>query len=121
MDDKLYWYKAKCVRVIDGDTIEVVIDLGLKVGLHERIRLYGLNSSEIFGVKIGSESYIAGMKCKDRVVGLVEGKEIYINTIKDKQEKYGRYLGIVYFAENSQLVSLNKLLLDEGLAKVATY
>lgn len=121
MEDKLYWYKAKCVRVIDGDTIEVDIDLGLKISMRERVRLYGLNSSEIFGVKVGSPEYLAGMKCKDRVVQLIEGKEIWLNTIKDKQEKYGRYLGTVYFSENTQLISLNNLLLIEGLAKVATY
>ena len=121
MDEKLYWYKAKCLRIIDGDTIEVNIDLGLKISLKERIRLYGLNSSEIFGVKMGSPEYLEGMKCKDRVVQLIEGKEIWLNTIKDKQEKYGRYLGIVYFSDNNQLISLNNLLLTEGLAKVATY
>ncbi len=118
MDEKLYWYRALCTQVIDGDTIQVNIELGLKVNLTERVRLYGIDSSEIFGVKMGSPEYTAGMLCKNRVVELILNKPIWINTIKDRQEKYGRFLANIYFLDtNGQYTNLNELLVSEGLAK----
>lgn len=120
-DNKLYFYKAKCFNVVDGDTIDIEIDLGLKIFIRERVRLYGLDSSEIFGVKIGSPKYEAGLQCKNRVSDLILNKSLWINTIKDKQEKYGRYLATIYFLENEKYINLNDLLISEGLAKSAVY
>ena len=124
MDDftsKLYFYQARCFNVVDGDTIDLEIDLGMKLFIRERIRLYGINSSEIFGVKVGSPEYEAGIKCKSRVSGLILNKSLWINTVKDKQEKYGRYLANVFFLDNTQYVNLNDLLVIEGLAVKAIY
>ncbi|MCK4429246.1 MAG: hypothetical protein KAU95_02630, partial [Candidatus Aenigmarchaeota archaeon] len=45
-----YKYKAKLVRVVDGDTIEVVMDLGFYIQLKEKLRLAGVNTPEIFRV-----------------------------------------------------------------------
>ena len=120
-DDKLYFYKAKCVNVVDGDTVDFLVDVGLKVSLKERIRLYGLNSNEIFGTKVGSVEYEAGLKCKNRVIELILNKEIWMQTIKDKQEKYGRYLAIIYFLEGTNYVNLNELLVSENLASKVSY
>lgn len=124
MDDfssKLYFYQARCLNVVDGDTVDLEIDVGLKTFIRERVRLYGINSSEIFGVKVGSPEYEAGMKCKNRVNGLILNKSLWINTMKDKQEKYGRYLATIFFIDNDQYVSLNDLLVSEGLAVKASY
>lgn len=120
-DNKLYFYKARCLNVVDGDTVDLEIDLGMKLFIRERVRLYGINSSEIFGVKVGSPEYEAGMKCKNRVNELLSNKAVWINTLKDKQEKYGRYLAIIFFIDNDQYVNLNDLLVTEGLAVKASY
>ena len=42
----LYHYKAKLVRVIDGDTVDVMIDLGFDVWIKKRLRLYGIDAPE---------------------------------------------------------------------------
>jgi len=113
-DDSFYNYKAKCIKVIDGDTLELEIDLGLNILTRERVRLFGINTHEIFGVKIGSDEYNLGMKSKTRVEELVSGKEVSVTTIKDKKEKYGRYLAKIYIDG----VCLNDLLVSEGLAVI---
>jgi len=42
----VYKYNAKLIRVIDGDTIDALIDLGFNVWVKKRIRLYGINTPE---------------------------------------------------------------------------
>ena len=54
--DNLYWYKANFVRAIDGDTIEVEVDHGMKIYSHCHIRLKGINACEIFGVQKDSQA-----------------------------------------------------------------
>ena len=45
-NDNLYCYRATVLRVVDGDTIDVMLDLGFSVSLKERIRFYGINAPE---------------------------------------------------------------------------
>ena len=56
-----YRYKAKLGRVVDGDTMDVVIDLGFYVTMRERVRLKGINTPEIYKVPKNSEEYKKGM------------------------------------------------------------
>lgn len=121
MEDKLYWYKARCDRVIDGDTIKLTLDLGLETYRKERIRLYGINTPEIFGVKKESEEYARGINAKNRVEEVLKDKDFWVFTIKDKQGKYGRYLAEIYVIINDQLKCLNKVLVEEGLAEQKNY
>lgn len=110
----LYTYKAKCISVIDGDTILADISLGFDVWVKQRIRLLGIDTPETYGVKKDSEEYAAGMLAKNRVIDLLLNKEMLIVTEKDKTEKYGRYLATVY-VDN---LNVNETLIKEGLAKV---
>lgn len=121
MEDKLYWYKSTCKRVIDGDTLELTIDLGLKTYREERIRLYGINTPEIFGVKKESEEYAKGIAAKNRVEEILKDKDFWVFTVKDSQGKYGRYLAEIYIVINDQLKCLNKVLVEEGLAEEKEY
>ena len=109
----MYEYKAKLIRVIDGDTVDFDIDLGFDSHLYARVRLLGINTPETYGVKKATEEYVTGMQAKNFVVDFLSGKEILIKTEKDKTGKYGRYLATVYVDG----VSLNQKLLDEGLAE----
>ena len=109
----LYRYKALVKAVIDGDTLDLEIDLGMSVYVRERVRLAGIDTHEIFGVKVGSEEYKLGMKSKTRVEELLANKTVYIVTIKDKKEKYGRYLAKVYLEDGT---CINDLLVSEGFA-----
>ena len=114
MTENLYRYKALVRAVVDGDTLDLEIDLGMSVFVRERVRLSGIDTHEIFGVKVGSEEYKLGMASKNRVEELLVGKIVYIVTTKDKKEKYGRYLAKVYLPDG---ICINDLLISEGLAK----
>ena len=116
MQKNYYLYKATVVRVVDGDTVDLEIDLGMNVFVKERIRLARINTPETYGVKKDSEEYKAGMKAKKRLEELVLGKEIALETVKDKKGKYGRYLGELY-TNDKDWVCINSLMINEGLAK----
>lgn len=102
-----YTRKAKLVRVIDGDTIIANIDLGCHVNLEMTCRLDGINSPE--------KATFEGIKAKKYLEELLPvGTNLTVRTIKDRTEKYGRYLAIV-FAEGV-VTSINDLLKQAGLA-----
>lgn len=117
MEDKLYHYKARCVRVVDGDTYEISISLGMNVSVTEKVRLAGVDTSEIYGVKKGSDEYNKGIISKNFVSDLILDKEILIRTVKDKKGKYGRY--IVYVEIDGE--DLGDTLVKNGMAKYVTY
>lgn len=105
---KIYQYQAKAVKVYDGDTCTVDIDLGLKVWLFgEKIRLARIDAPELRG-----KTRDAGIKARDYLQGLIEGKAIVIETIKDRQEKYGRYMADVWIDD----VNVNDLMVESGNA-----
>lgn len=82
-----YTYTAKVVRIIDGDTLVLDIDLGLSVWRHgEHIRLAGIAAPEL--------AQAGGKEARDYLASLCPpGTEVTITTHRDKTEKYGRYLG----------------------------
>ena len=122
MDDKLFWYRARVRRVVDGDTLDLSFDLGLDAYRRERVRLYGINAPEIYGVKKESEEYARGVQAKEFVAERLDGKMVWVNTVKDETGKFGRYLAHVYFQDDSGAhVSITKLLLEDGLAEEAEY
>ena len=49
----MYQYKAKIDRIVDGDTMDIVIDLGFKITTNQRIRLKGINTPETYRCKKG--------------------------------------------------------------------
>ena len=109
----LYYYKANVIKVYDGDTITVDIDLGIGIWLRKQsIRLYGIDAPEVRG----SEK-IEGKKSRDWLREKILGKEIILKTIKDKTGKYGRLLGEIWF-ENE---NINDLLVEVGMAEAAVY
>lgn len=116
----MFKYKAKISRIVDGDTMEIVIDLGFKITTHQRIRLEGINTPETFNVKKNSDEYKKGLLAKEFVVKRVEANnfEAIIDTNKDTG-KYGRYIATVYFADND--ISLNKELVEKGYAIEVKY
>lgn len=108
----MYQYKAIVQKVVDGDTLEISIDLGLSIWVHnEKIRLFGINTPEVFGVKKGSKEWNQGNVASGFVKSILKEKdEIIIETIKDRKEKYGRYLALVYIIiEPSLLTDLSSI------------
>jgi len=107
----MYSYKAKLIRVIDGDTIDAMIDLGFDTWIKKRIRLYGINTPEIRTKNL--EEKKAGIAAKDRLSQIMEESDYKFILISHGVGKYGRCLGTLFIED----VNINELLLGEGFAK----
>jgi len=116
----MYKYKAKIERVVDGDTIDIVIDLGFKITTNQRIRLAGINTPETYSVKKDTLEYKKGMAAKNFVVQRIETNnfEAIVETSKTIG-KYGRYIGTIWLEDSD--ISLNDELVQTGHAKVVIY
>lgn len=102
----MYEYPAQVLRVKDGDTIDAevtlrdeAVDLGFDITLYQRItlkltlRLYGINSPEIRTPEgKTARGWLVGRLSKGT---LMTYEPITVDTIKDKKEKYGRYLAVL--------------------------
>ena len=89
----MHEYKCTIVKVIDGDTVDVDIDLGFGVWMKkERIRLYGIDTPESRTRDKEEKKY--GLMSKDAVLSyLPHGSTQTLRTQKDKAGKFGRILG----------------------------
>ncbi len=118
MEKVLYHYKAKVVEVYDGDTCTIDIDLGLHTWIkREKVRLNRINAPELKGTE-----RTKGLKSRDYLRSLILDKEIFIETIKDKKEKYGRYLGEIWLEDDKgNFVNVNDVLVKNGFAKYQKY
>jgi len=104
----MYKYKFTFTRVIDGDTVDGILDLGFGILLKERIRLYGINAPETRlqrSIKDEKERIAEkerGLKAKARVKELLiygskQPEGLLIETFLDKKGKYGRILGDIKY------------------------
>lgn len=117
MENTLYHYSANVTAVYDGDTITVDIDLGLHTWVKgEKIRFNRINAPELKGTE-----KTQGLKSRDYLKSLILGKDIIIETIKDKQEKYGRYLGEVWLLSGTDYLNVNDDLVSKGYAQYKKY
>jgi micrococcal nuclease len=121
----IYIYKAELIRVVDGDTVELMIDLGFSQFTRQTMRLYGVDAPEM--------RFEAGKAAKAWLWGALQPLEtIYVQTIqlstKAKRDKYGRFLAVLYdrFPQAGQIVakpgslplySVNLAMVDLGHAK----
>ena len=111
----MYKYKAQIVKVIDGDTVDVVVDVGFKMTTHQRVRLAKVDTPETFRRKKTSDEYKAGMAAKNFVKDRLKANKnkVVIETEKDP-DLYGRYLATIWLADKD--ISLNDELLETGHA-----
>ena len=110
-----FCYSGKLLSVIDGDTVDLSIDLGFNIHHKVRVRLYGVDTPES-RTKNELEK-AAGLKSKEFVKSWFDANlNVVIQTIKDKNEKYGRILANVYADENKSKC-LNEELVSSGFAK----
>jgi endonuclease YncB( thermonuclease family) len=111
MADYLYT-QVKLVRVIDGDTLVVDIDLGMDIWkLDQKVRVYGINCPEL-NTKIGKKvkAFVEQALADHRIV-----------LLSKEWDKYGRLLGEITAMKNDTSFDLAKILLDKKYAKVMTY
>lgn len=108
----MYQYKIKkIIKVVDGDTIDVNIDLGFGITLKQRVRLKGIDSSETRTLDL--EEKKKGLEAKEWLKKELsrEGEWIIETT---KEDKYGRILGTLYLVGDP--VTVNERMLNEGIA-----
>jgi micrococcal nuclease len=111
----MYEYRVKQVlKVVDGDTIDVVIDLGFDISFTSRVRLAGIDTPE--SRTTDAREKILGLEVKEYLKKALEGAtDIVIRTEKvDSSEKYGRILGWLFV--NKETGSLNMELVNKGYA-----
>lgn len=118
MKEHLYHYRAQVVSVYDGDTCTMDIDLGLDSWRHgEKIRLARINAPELRG-----DERPAGIKARDFLREKIDGRQIWISTLKDKKGKYGRYIADIWLEEaGGGFININDALVDAGHAKYVQY
>ena len=111
----MYEYHVKRVtKVVDGDTIDVEIDLGFDITFSSRVRLAGIDTPE--SRTTDKAEKVLGLECKDRLKHAIDtAKVIVIKTEKmDSSEKYGRILSWLFLDGAEQ--SFNHALIADGFA-----
>ncbi len=108
-------YKAKVLRWVDGDTVDMLVDLGQGVCIKGRYRLAGIDAPEIrkrAGVTQAEKS--AGLALRASLDAEFPAGSVF-SVSTSKQGKFGRYLIVMYPIGSDE--SLNDRLLREGLVK----
>ena len=104
----MHEYKCRMVRVVDGDTVDVDIDLGFGVWmLKQRIRMYGIDTPESRTRDLEEKKY--GLAAKDFLVKWTNAGELTLRTFKDDRGKFGRILGELWWGGKQ---NINQLLVD---------
>ena len=112
-DEEMYQYKIKKInRVIDGDTIDVDIDLGFWITVSYRVRLKDIDAAETRTKDLAEKAEGLAAKAWLEKELSREGEWIIETT---KEDKYGRILGTLYLVGDP--VTLNERMLNEGIAK----
>ena len=111
----MYEYHVKKVtNVVDGDTIDVDIDLGFDISFSSRVRLAGIDTPE--SRTTDKAEKVLGLEAKEYVKSKIkDAKEVVIKTEKmDSSEKYGRILGWVFL--DGSKISINEQMIADGYA-----
>ena len=111
----MYEYKCEITRVVDGDTVDAVIDLGFDISYSSRVRLYGIDTPESRTRDLDEKARgkLAGKFLSDSIL---HADDVVIQTKLDKKGKFGRVLGIIV----ADGVDLNQAMIDNYLAVAYT-
>ena len=91
-----YTYPAELVRVIDGDTAVLLIDLGFNVSTTQHVRFIGYNAPELHG-RNASKAQAARVELEN----LLAGRKLIVKTSKDFLQTFARYLAEVWVADQT--------------------
>jgi micrococcal nuclease len=108
------YYVKRVTKVVDGDTIDVEIDLGFDISFSSRVRLAGIDTPE--SRTTDKMEKALGLEAKAYLKREIESaKTVVIKTEKmDSSEKYGRILGWVFL--DGSTVSMNEKMIEDGHA-----
>ena len=115
----MYNYKATCLRVVDGDTIDAMIDLGFDVHVKKRIRLAEIDAPE--SRTRDKQEKILGLAAKDRLKAMLDGADNKFDLESREIGKFGRVLGKLHIdkLDGKDLITkvcVNDCLVKEGYA-----
>ena len=111
----MYEYSCKILRVVDGDTVDVDIDLGFGVWMHkERIRLHGIDTPESRTRDLEEKKY--GLLAKEQIESFMPvGSMQTLVTVKEKVGKFGRILGkfLIHDKKTDAQMTINDWMIRE--------
>ena len=109
----MYVYRCNVVKIIDGDTVDVDIDLGFGVWMrNERVRLYGIDTPESRTRDLVEKRY--GLAAKQYLTNMLDDEGgIVLKTHKDKTGKFGRILGELWRTTNFADQSINNYMIEK--------
>lgn len=101
----VYFYDAVIEKVVDADTVDIVVDLGFRIKARIRTRLLGINAPEV--------STSEGKVARDYLRGmLLCGMSVRVQTFADPKDKYGRWLATIWLED----LHINQHLVSKGMA-----
>lgn len=105
------WHDATVVRVVDGDTVDLNIQLGYRVSVRERIRLYGIDAPELTG-----ENKVAGLISKAALENILASGRIVVHG-GEREDSFGRWLADVAVYDTAGHVNtVSNMMLTGGYA-----
>ena len=118
----MYEYKAKLIKVVDGDTVDVDIDLGFGIWIkNERVRIMGIDTPE--SRTRDTEEKKFGLAAKKRITELLKANQVVLKTVRgrggeDMKGKFGRILGdfSVYYGPLDKEMRVSEIMCLEGHA-----
>ena len=123
-----FFYRAAVVRVIDGDTIDAAVALGMGVSSAQRVRVYGPDPDDRTGLNAPELTTPPGPTAKAFLERLLLGKpglpppELVLRTVRDRHEKFGRLLAVpLVRQEDGSWLNVSQALLDAHQATPRAY
>ena len=112
----MFEYFCKINRVVDGDTVDVTVDLGFDIHHSARVRMMGIDTPESRTRNL--EEKALGLASKARLKELLKGQKIKIETSKEGKGKFGRILAdVIVCNKDGTEINCNQRLIEEGHAR----
>lgn len=115
----MYEYRARTVDVVDGDTMDVIVDLGFHMHRQIQLRLKGVDTHETYGVSTESEEYKRGKREKEftrQWLPMGTEGEWPLRVQTEKKGKYGRYIATVERQSDGEVLNQQLLQKFDGVA-----
>ena len=115
-----YIYRGKLERVVDGDTIDALIDVGFDIWIKKRIRYSGIDTWESRTRDLDEKKLGLAAKARNKeLLEIVSSKSGYFRLKSHGVGKYGRVLGEIFIEDkDGKQYNINKTLISEGHAYV---
>ena len=110
----MWEYNATADRVVDGDTIDFLVDLGFKIYHKVRVRLADVDTPEKYGIKQDDPEYARGVAASEFTAVWLNGHGPHFVIVTKKTGKYGRWIAVIRDGDGN---SLNDAIVEAGHVK----